>query len=701
MIASACRPLLRNLNERTVLEAIRAGAPISRAEISRRSGISKPTVSVALQSLLEASLGARGDRATRRLATAPPTSEPVTDAAARPRARPSARASSAARLRPRRHDRGHGRTSSCRCSQVVPEAAPGDRAPAHRRCLARLGPRPRTAWTASSSACPSVVEGRADCSTRRERRGARGPRVRGLSSSALDLPVTSRTTSTSPRSASSGRASRAGSATSSSSRSEPAWAQASSSAASSTAGRHGAAGEIDFALVGVDESLGPSALEIAKKLAARSRARQGRRPRHLSAGAANGDEGARAVVHEIARRIALTPRAGRRGCGGHVELVVLGGGIGANGDLLLRSGRAIATTECDPSSRRASRSRPLGAAVLTGALARRPAGRPSENACAIFAAATCSQAESVSDRAGSASLRSRTRPRPCSPAPVRIRPFSPASACRARPERRVLEPWGARMCRSTHLFAAWHSISSEAARRRLAATRPRARRGPPRARRPASYGWRSIASHVPDWDHSESRAFVVATPLCDESVRTSLGEERPAGGGTPWRACDPQCRRLGRAHLGHRQPLLRSAAISSSERSSPCVSRSTRYCPSTRIARRSTKRSRRSHSWSTISTYGASGRCLILRSSTRLRRPLWRDTTDDRRRRPAAPRRRPHCSTAAYPDPRAHQLLRVADLQLGVSDLPVGSGHPRASPRRRTPPDRSRSPLRGVLDGEG
>ena len=39
-----------------MLEAIRAGAPISRAEISRRAGISKPTVSLALQSLLEAGL---------------------------------------------------------------------------------------------------------------------------------------------------------------------------------------------------------------------------------------------------------------------------------------------------------------------------------------------------------------------------------------------------------------------------------------------------------------------------------------------------------------------------------------------------------------------------------------------------------------------------------------------------------------------
>src|SRR4051794_39399066 len=52
----ATPPLLKHLNERTVLEAIRSAAPISRAEIARRVGISKPTVSVALQSLLDAGL---------------------------------------------------------------------------------------------------------------------------------------------------------------------------------------------------------------------------------------------------------------------------------------------------------------------------------------------------------------------------------------------------------------------------------------------------------------------------------------------------------------------------------------------------------------------------------------------------------------------------------------------------------------------
>jgi len=60
----ATPPLLKRLNEETVLRTIRAGAPISRAQISRHAGISKPTVSLALQSLLDAGL-------VREAATAP------------------------------------------------------------------------------------------------------------------------------------------------------------------------------------------------------------------------------------------------------------------------------------------------------------------------------------------------------------------------------------------------------------------------------------------------------------------------------------------------------------------------------------------------------------------------------------------------------------------------------------------------------
>ena len=45
--------LLRALNERTVLDAVRADGPMSRAEVARRTGISRPTVSLVLRALLD------------------------------------------------------------------------------------------------------------------------------------------------------------------------------------------------------------------------------------------------------------------------------------------------------------------------------------------------------------------------------------------------------------------------------------------------------------------------------------------------------------------------------------------------------------------------------------------------------------------------------------------------------------------------
>jgi predicted NBD/HSP70 family sugar kinase len=59
----ARQPLLKHLNERAVLESIRSGAPISRAQISRSAGISKPTASAALTSLLDAGLVREADPA--------------------------------------------------------------------------------------------------------------------------------------------------------------------------------------------------------------------------------------------------------------------------------------------------------------------------------------------------------------------------------------------------------------------------------------------------------------------------------------------------------------------------------------------------------------------------------------------------------------------------------------------------------------
>src|SRR6187551_152788 len=60
--ARAVPGLLKQINEREVLETIRSGAPISRAEISRRAGISKPTVSLALESLRGAGLVREAER---------------------------------------------------------------------------------------------------------------------------------------------------------------------------------------------------------------------------------------------------------------------------------------------------------------------------------------------------------------------------------------------------------------------------------------------------------------------------------------------------------------------------------------------------------------------------------------------------------------------------------------------------------------
>src|SRR5438309_8200192 len=77
----ATPPLLKDLNERTVLETIRAGAPIARAEISRRAGISKPTVSLALQSLLEAALVRETSHHPGRPTYGAVYFEPVPDAA--------------------------------------------------------------------------------------------------------------------------------------------------------------------------------------------------------------------------------------------------------------------------------------------------------------------------------------------------------------------------------------------------------------------------------------------------------------------------------------------------------------------------------------------------------------------------------------------------------------------------------------------
>ena len=90
------------------------------------------------------------------------------------------------------------------------------------------------------------------------------------------------------------------------------------------------------------------------------------RSRIVFGAARSGDEVATAVVEECARRIALhiAPIAAVA----DVELVVLGGGLGANGDLLLAPVRSH-LAEWLPFPPRVEISTLGDAAVLTGALA--------------------------------------------------------------------------------------------------------------------------------------------------------------------------------------------------------------------------------------------------------------------------------------------------------------------------------------------
>jgi DNA-binding transcriptional ArsR family regulator len=56
--------LLRSINQRAVLELIRQRGPLSRAQVARDTGLSKPTVSLALASLHESGLVREVGRST-------------------------------------------------------------------------------------------------------------------------------------------------------------------------------------------------------------------------------------------------------------------------------------------------------------------------------------------------------------------------------------------------------------------------------------------------------------------------------------------------------------------------------------------------------------------------------------------------------------------------------------------------------------
>jgi predicted NBD/HSP70 family sugar kinase len=138
-------------------------------------------------------------------------------------------------------------------------------------------------------------------------------------------------------------------------------------------GRNGAAGEVDLVSAGLADDLDPCAAAVsalAERFAAEatepSELRFPYDARAVFTAARGGDEVALRVVAEEARRIALhiTPIVAVT----DVALVVIGGGIGANGDLLLERIRSL-LAEWLPFPPAVEVSTLGDAAVLSGALA--------------------------------------------------------------------------------------------------------------------------------------------------------------------------------------------------------------------------------------------------------------------------------------------------------------------------------------------
>jgi predicted NBD/HSP70 family sugar kinase len=365
----ATPPLLKRLNEQTVLETIRVGAPISRAEISRRAGISKPTVSLALQTLLDAGLVRR--------ATAPSGPsygavyfEPVPEAALVLGIDLGARFVRGAlcdldgRVRARQDVELDGADA---------EGALAAIAELNRSLLAASGltavpvdgvvvgvPGVVEASTGRLALAANVpgLEDRAfgdEVSTRLAlpvalendiNLAALGEQWRGVAQGVGDFVFLSVGTGMGAGLVLGGELHR---------------------------GHHGAAGEVDYALAGLEVEVDPSAGSLDDLTA--TLAADGRRPtalappydgRAIFAAARSGDELARAVVDEIARRIAL--HVAPISAVADIALVVLGGGLGVNGDLLLEPVRSHLAAWL-PYPPRVEVSSLGEAAVLTGALA--------------------------------------------------------------------------------------------------------------------------------------------------------------------------------------------------------------------------------------------------------------------------------------------------------------------------------------------
>jgi predicted NBD/HSP70 family sugar kinase len=366
----ATPPLLRDLNERTVLETIRDLAPISRAEISRHVGISKPTVSVLLESLLEAGLVREADSAADGPTYGATFFEPVHEAALVLGLDLGARFLRGAvcdlrgRVRARQDIELPGATV-----EVVVDAAAG----LERRLLTASGLRAE-AVDGAVAGVPGVVEASGRVGLAGNIPGLEGMDIGSALQERLGVPVTVENDVSLAAVGEHWRGVGQGV-------DDFAFLSVGTGLGAGLVlggelhrGHHGAAGEVDYALGGENErDVDPSAAvtsAYAAELAAEGRLRTALQPpfdvRAIFGAARAGDELARAVVEEEARRIAahVVPIAAVA----DVALVVVGGGIGANGDLLLAPIRSLLAEQC-PYPPRVEVSSLGDAAVLTGALA--------------------------------------------------------------------------------------------------------------------------------------------------------------------------------------------------------------------------------------------------------------------------------------------------------------------------------------------
>jgi predicted NBD/HSP70 family sugar kinase len=362
--------LLKHLNERTVLDTIRDAAPISRAEISRRAGISKPTVSLALESLLAAGLVREAKHDPDGPSYGALFFEPVPEAAVvlgldlGARFLRGAICDLAGNVRARQDaelSRPHADTALEAISalrDVLVQASGLDAVPIDGAVLGIPGA--VDADTGQISLVENVqgLEGRDVRAELSDRLGvptviendinlaAVGERWRGIAQGVDDFAFLSIGTGLGCGLVLDGELHR---------------------------GHNGAAGELDYIRAGAESDFDPCAdavSALAGAVVSSDGARTSLGPpfdvRAIFTAARQRDEAAQAVVAEEARRIAMhiVPLAAVT----DVALVVLGGGLGTNGDLLLEPVRQR-LREWLPYPPRVEVSTLGDAAVLTGALA--------------------------------------------------------------------------------------------------------------------------------------------------------------------------------------------------------------------------------------------------------------------------------------------------------------------------------------------